>query len=239
MKRLTARERERNATAPRIQGCWLMSVVDDRSGAKKPGKAVVVLAGLVFLLVGPADACRYDPNTIDRRPLAARLAEALVAFIGTVSGVRPDGMVEFHVEHVLHGVTDGERFFVKVENSSCDRRFLPGERWLYGGTTLFHPGVLLVGGRSHAGPALVRAEDSKLAFAAQWQACKSDSECSVLPYGCTATAVNKGFLPVATERAWKIGGDPRALDCATVQASFEKALCEQGKCGFWRLQRYP
>jgi hypothetical protein len=199
----------------------------------------VVLVALAAWLAAPVYGCKYDPDRVDKRPLAERLNEVPVAFIGTVSSITPDGMVQFHVEHLLRGNTDGARFLVKVGRSDCDLGFSVGQRWLYGGTTIFHPSVLLAG-PGESGPTLTRLGDSRLTFPPEWQACDSDAQCSVLPYGCTSTAVNKRFLPAATERAWRIGGDPRAVKCLPQYApAFEPVLCKQGKCGVWRLQGVP
>lgn len=197
-----------------------------------------VLAGLGLWLAFPAWACRYDPDRLDKRPLAERLEEMPVAFIGTVSGVTADGMVEFQIEHLLHGDINGQRFTVKSGRSSCDLRFSAGERWIYGGATLFHPSVLLVTSEGRASLSFVRMDDSRLAFPTEWQTCSSDAACRVLRYGCTATAVNEGFLSVAKENAWRIGGDPSALDCELKPpaSAFSRVLCEQKKCGIWTLQ---
>ena len=184
----------------------------------------------------PAWGCSF---VADERPLAERLKEVPVAFIGTVSRVTPDGTVEFQIEHLLRGKVAGHLFVVRTTPSTCNLMFAMGQRWLYGGDMVIHPSVRLAApGQTVAGAAsLARADDSKLAFPPLWQACDADVQCSVLPYGCTSTAVNKRFLPAATEQAARVAGGARAVNCtAPLTPAFEQALCEKNRCGLWRLQ---
>lgn len=194
-------------------------------------RVLVVWLGLWSAV--PAWGCRF---VFDKRPLSVRLDVVPVAFIGTVTSVALDGKAEFQVEHLLRGKVEGRIFVVSNDGSSCDIRFSLGQRWIFGGAKVFHPSFLLAGSHQ-TDSSLIRINDSALSFSFEWQACDSDAVCNILPYGCTETAVNKEFLVTARKKAWLIGGNPRTMNCVSVQNNeFRRALCEKNKCGIWVLQ---
>lgn len=187
-------------------------------------KILVALCLLSFASI--TFGCKYAP---DNRPLEDQLKESPIAFIGQVTRLTLDGIVEFKIEHILNGNHDGSIYVFKNEGTSCDINFTVGQRWIYGGQKLYNPSVLL---NNHG---LERHNDTKLQLPSKWQACSSDAECGYISYGCDATSANKIFTTQATDQARTIGGDPSAISCVTPDKNFSKILCQKSICGVFSL----
>ena len=102
----------------------------------------------LVLLAGPVHACRYAADT---RPLATRLAEVPLAFVGRVVAV-DQGVAVFEVETALRG-RPGKQQRVEIADGSCAIRFHAGDRWLFAGASLPDPSWLL-------GPASAPLDDA-------------------------------------------------------------------------------
>ena len=197
-------------------------------------------AGLAIALVAaaaPASAgCSQLP---DKRSLMERLAEAPLAFIGTVKAVG-NGAVRFAVEHAFGGVSDREVAVPRPAAGGCVFAFAVGDRWLYAGARAGDASIRL--GRADEATAdaigrLRRSDDARLQLPAQWQACQSDAQCVPIGYDCSSTAAAASHEAQARTQAWKIGGDPRTLDCSAPPATIQriKPLCVAGRCGSWSV----
>ncbi len=68
-------------------------------------------------------------------------------------------------------------------------------------------------------------------MAAEWRACSTGDDCQMVHYGCEGfIAANIKFLQPATSLAWKIGGDPKTLDCSQGQVTNYLASCLGNIC---------
>lgn len=140
------------------------------------------------------------------------------------------------VEHALNGSPGAIEVVPLSKAGTCALRFEAGERWLYAGSSALDPSVRLGSG----GPlgALARVDDSRAGLDARMQSCRADGDCALLAYGCSRTAAAKARLEKARARAWRSGGDPRTVNCATKPggpALIDKPLCVRGRCGLWRF----
>ena len=202
-----------------------------------------VAMALAFLISLPvASACSFDEASIDSRPLAQRLVEAPLGFIGRVNSVakvRSGYQVSFSVEHRLKGVIPGESISLDLGSSSCHIRFSPGQKWLYAGELLSSASVLLESKPGESIAKVFRVDDSRLEVPLSWQTCKRDQDCRGIEYGCGGmTSAHVDHLEGARKKAWVKGGDPRILSCAfTGQLPDRVPLCESGRCGVWQFER--
>jgi hypothetical protein len=94
--------------------------------------------GLLAAIPFVAPACRFAPET---GSLAARLEQAPLAFVGTVTGLA-EGRVFFHVEKTLAGST-GPVASLGAGTTACHLRFVIGQRWLFAGGLVTSPSRLL------------------------------------------------------------------------------------------------
>lgn len=78
----------------------------------------------------------------DLRPDSQRLAEARLAFIGTVTAVSGQ-RVTFAIHHVINGTPGPSTTVEALSPSTCSSAFTVGQRWLYAGLTTSQPSVLL------------------------------------------------------------------------------------------------
>jgi hypothetical protein len=204
---------------------------------RPPGGARLGLALALALAAQGAWACKFVQPT---QPFSQRLSEAPLVFIGVVSQAS-DSSVVFTVEHPLRGIDAKSFTLPRTGLSSCHIRFGVGERWVFGGEYLMEPSMLL--GRAEDASAtsmgrLRRRDDSRLSLPAEWQICSRASQCVAVPYGCSMTSVVSQHESVARKQAWRIGGDPRMLECARPPANtpdFPTPLCVAGRCGAWLL----
>lgn len=180
--------------------------------------------------------CRYDAEKIGMLTLSERLDNTPIAFIGTVINVTEDKVVQFSVEHQINGELNSKQFAIKAGDSSCDIRFSVGQRWIYAGTTLLDPSILLNDNLQDISLKLQRFDDKKLNLPKIWQQCISDDDCKNLNYGCTVTAVNQRFLNEAKNHVLQQGLDPKTLNCVNDNETFKLAFCQQSLCGVWSLQ---
>lgn len=101
---------------------------------------VSMLAG-IFMLPNQASACRQSYRGGFDRVDLARLP---LAFVGTVSALADDErQVTFRVERLISGEAPGGTVTLPLLRLSCEVRFGIGERWLFGGTSVLHPTMLL------------------------------------------------------------------------------------------------
>jgi hypothetical protein len=64
-----------------------------------------------------------------------------------------------------------------------------------------------------------------------WQACTKKDDCVEIHYGCSkSVAVKKEFEKQATDKAYAIGGDPRAISCPVAVSAPSEVLCTNNKC---------
>jgi hypothetical protein len=191
---------------------------------------VLAVAGVTW----PAVACSPVP---DNRPYVERLAAEKVAFVGTVTDVS-GRRVTFEVEHVFAGSALGKTTIQAAEPSTCAITFPVGKRWIYAGNLNVGPSVLLqakaAGSLGAEGGRLKREPDEKLSVPAAWQACKSNSECVIVPAGCNYTAANTANAASLAKKAIAVVGDHRAMSCATRRDVVELgSQCVSSKCGSW------
>lgn len=192
-------------------------------------QGLVLVAGLVS--GASAWACRFVP---DLRPMEARWAEVALLYVGTVVEVHDDGSSVMVVEHLLKGSAPG-RVVIPAPATSCDSRLGKGQRWLFtNSASMVAPNALL--GADGVG-VLTRHKDAHLGLPAAWQACVADAECVLVPHGCDVTAASKRHAREAETRAWKVGGDPRAVSCenARTPTLSPRPLCEAQVCGAWSI----
>lgn len=192
----------------------------------------------IALLSAPALALAGCAQVADKRSLMQRLAESRVAFIGTVKAVGIDS-VRFAVEHAFNGAAARELAVARPAPGGCFD-FAVGDRWLYAGARAGDPSLRL-GRADETGPDAIgrlrRSDDARLQLPARWQACESDSQCVAIGYGCSSTAAAAPYEAEARTQAWKIGGDPRSMECSTQPATIQriKPLCVAGRCGSWSV----
>ncbi|HBL19185.1 MAG TPA: hypothetical protein DD417_21115 [Elusimicrobia bacterium] len=194
-----------------------------------------VLTSALFAYGAPAGACSIKP---DPRPFSERLAAAPIAFIGVVTAVNAKE-TRFKIEHALHGVTGTKTTVRNSPPSTCVIQFEVGARWLFAGDMMMDPSIPL-------GPAtemtettmglVLRHDDTRLKFPAEWQACKKDEQCRLVGYGCSVTAAAAAHEPAARAQAWELGGDPRTMNCTDSGVTqLDKPLCVAKKCGAWYI----
>ena len=101
--------------------------------------AIATAGAMVLLFIAsPASACRFKE---DPRPLQVRVAEAPVAFVGTVTAAGPTE-VKFGVEIAIKGATTAS-YTAATTQGSCAIRFRVGDRWLFAGPTQLDPSMPL------------------------------------------------------------------------------------------------
>ena len=65
---------------------------------------------------------------------------------------------------------------------------------------------------------------------AEWRSCSATSECSVIHYGCSGgVAVSQGHVKDAQDLVWKIGGDPKSMNCFKAGPEYT-AACTSSQC---------
>jgi hypothetical protein len=118
--------------------------------------AIATPGAMVLLFIAsPASACRFKE---DPRPLEVRVAEAPVAFVGTVTAAGPNG-VTFGVEIALKGTTAAS-YTTATTQGSCAIRFRVGDRWLFAGPTRLDPSKPLGSGSQPLADAVGRLKAS-------------------------------------------------------------------------------
>lgn len=127
----------------------------------------------------------------DLRPYSQRLADAPLAFIGTVTSV--SGLrVTFAVHHAINGAPGPSTAVEALTPSTCSIAFAVGQRWLYAGPATSQPSVLLLA-NARSTPAndfgrLRRVDDNRALFPAAWQG-------SVRFDGVTPLVVSRACCP--------------------------------------------
>lgn len=178
---------------------------------------------------------------LDLRPYSQRLADAPLAFIGTVTSV--SGLrVEFAVHHAINGAPGQSTAVEALTPSTCSIAFAVGQRWLYAGPATSQPSVLLLA-NARSTPAndfgrLRRVDDTRAQFPAAWQACTAIAQCEPVPIGCQRTAANSANVTAARAQSMKILGDYRAMECATPPQEIQPLAspqCIASRCGHWFL----
>ncbi len=146
------------------------------------------------------------------------------------------GNVVFGVEHQIKGLST-DKFSVNQGRTSCDIKFVVGQKWLYAGQNVFNPSILLessIGGKIvvHQNP--IRRDDSGLGLKKEWQVCEVSSSCKFINYGCSDTASNKNHYDLAKRKAIMVGGDPTAISCVSSPDNlFDLPLCVKKQ--MWEL----
>lgn len=177
----------------------------------------------------------------DVRPYSQRLADAPLAFIGTVTSV--SGMrVTFAVHHAINGTPGPSTAIEALTPSTCSIAFAVGQRWLYAGPATSQPSVLLLA-NARSTPAndfgrLRRVDDTRAQFPAAWQACTANAQCEPVPIGCQRTAANAASAVAARTQSTKVLGDHRAMECATPPEEIQPLAspqCIASRCGHWFL----
>lgn len=177
----------------------------------------------------------------DLRPYSQRLADAPLAFIGTVTSV--SGLrVTFAVHHAINGAPGPSTAVEALTPSTCSIAFAVGQRWLYAGPATSQPSVLLLA-NARSTPAndfgrLRRVDDNRGLFPAAWQACTANSQCEPVPIGCQRTAANAPNVTAARAQSMKVLGDHRAMECATPPEEIQPLAspqCVAARCGHWFL----
>jgi len=177
----------------------------------------------------------------DLRPYSQRLADAPLAFVGTVpsvSGLR----VTFAVHHAINGAPGPSTAVEALTPSTCSIAFAVGQRWLYAGPATSQPSVLLLA-NARSTPAndfgrLRRVDDTRAQFPAAWQACTANAQCEPVPIGCQRTAANAANVTAARAQSMKILGDQRAMECSTPPEEIQPLAspqCVAARCGHWFL----
>lgn len=82
----------------------------------------------------------------------------------------------------------------------------------------------------------------KVKISDQWRECNEDRDCAWVHYGCGEKfSVNRAFIKEASEKAYREGGDPRAMDCAFNPGPPEvgaiEVLCREMLCGVFAYPR--
>lgn len=177
----------------------------------------------------------------DERPYSQRLADAPLAFIGTVtsmSGLR----VTFAVHHAINGSPGPSTTVEALSPSTCSIAFAVGQRWLYAGPATSQPSVLLVANARSSSTTdfgrLRRVDDAQARFPASWQACTANAQCEPVPIGCQRTSANAANVAAARAQSTKLLGDHRAMDCATPPVEIQPLAspqCVASRCGHWFL----
>jgi hypothetical protein len=190
--------------------------------------AAVCAASVEALACSPA---------VDNRSFSERLGAERLAFVGTVASVQ-GRKVTFDVGHVFAGSVQGNVTVEAAEPSTCAIDFQVGQRWIYAGNDKTSPSVLLQKNGSvpigYEGGRLRRSDDERLTLLAEWQACRANGECGIVPAGCSYTAANKAHAGSAEKKAISIAGDHRAMSCARRQNVLELApQCVDARCGDW------
>ncbi|HOX69168.1 MAG TPA: hypothetical protein PKV56_15010 [Burkholderiaceae bacterium] len=177
----------------------------------------------------------------DERPHSQRLADAPLAFIGTVtsmSGLR----VTFAVHHAINGSPGPSTTVEVLSPSTCSIAFAVGQRWLYAGPATSQPSVLLLA-KARSAPAtdfgrLRRVDDARAQLPAAWQTCTANAQCEPVPIGCQRTSANAANVAAARAQSTKLLGDHRAMDCATPPVEIQPLAspqCVASRCGHWFL----
>lgn len=78
---------------------------------------------------------------VDSRTFAERLKDAPVSFLGTVTNIATDGKVTFTVDHWMSSNATDKTYTVQGGHSMCDIQFSVGDKWIFGGTTVFDPSM--------------------------------------------------------------------------------------------------
>lgn len=177
----------------------------------------------------------------DLRPYSQRLADAPLAFIGTVTSV--SGLrVTFAVHHAINGSPGTTTTVEALSPSTCSIAFTVGQRWLYAGPATSQPSVLLIA-NARSTPAtdfgrLRRADDARAQFPAAWQSCTVNAHCEPVAIGCQRTAANAASVTAARAQSTKTLGDHRAMECATPPEEIQPLAspqCVASRCGHWFL----
>lgn len=177
----------------------------------------------------------------DMRPYTQRLADAPLAFIGTVTSV--SGLrVTFAVHHTINGSPGAATTVEALPPSTCSIAFAVGQRWLYAGPATSQPSVLLLANARSTPPTdfgrLRRADDARAQFPAAWQSCTINAQCEPVPIGCQRTAANAANVTAAQAQSTRILGDHRAMECASPPVEVQPLAtpqCVASRCGHWFL----
>jgi len=198
---------------------------------------LLFVACLVPLWTPPAHACTTPQ---DLRPYAERLADAPLAFVGTVTAVA--GLrVTFTVHHAIKGSLAALTTIDALPPSTCSISFAVGQRWLYAGPATSQPSVFLRTDATSASPSdfgrLQRVDDARAQLPSDWQTCTQSPQCEPVPIGCQRTAANSANAAAARAQAIRVVGDHRAMECATGPAEIQHIgpQCVAGRCGHWVL----
>lgn len=176
----------------------------------------------------------------DLRPYSQRLADAPLAFIGTVTSV--SGLrVTFSVHHAIKGSPGTTTTVEALSPSTCSIAFTVGQRWLYAGPATSQPSVLLKADARAVLPSdfgrFQRVDDARARLPPDWQSCSQSAQCEPVPIGCQRTAANSANAAAARAHAIRFAGDHRAMECATGPEEIQHVgpQCVGGRCGHWVL----
>lgn len=199
---------------------------------------LVLCSAAVFSPAAWACKVRADADT---RTHAERRAQAPLSFIGTVLDVKPN-QVTFAVQHMIRGAYSAMITVEADTASSCTHRYLTGQRWLYAGTFVADGSALLIedarGRQETDFGSLQRTPDAYLAFPRAWQSCTINAECRPVFAGCRITAANQASHSQAQDKAIKLAGDHRAMNCASpANPDGIGAQCIQQRCGIWAFHQ--
>lgn len=180
----------------------------------------------------PALACSSIGSM---QPFAEQLTQADPAFIGQVVAVDPGKSATFKVINDLHGDTPrDEQVQIKTDDTSCTHRFGVGESWVYAGSDISSPSLLMTNGIHFS-----RIDDTQLGLPKDWQHCARNSDCVKVSFACSNTAVATGHEQDANAFILKTPQSPAKVECASNRTPpFETAQCDAaGQCGWFQLIR--
>ena len=81
---------------------------------------------------------------------------------------------------------------------------------------------------SQSGLAAVIVEDK---MPANWRACQTQDDCTLIEYGCDgAAASNTANVDAAQKLAFQLGGDPRAISCPVPEKKTYVKDCKNNLC---------
>ena len=163
----------------------------------------------------------------DLRPYSQRLADAPLAFIGTVTSV--SGLrVTFAVHHAINGAPGPSTVVETLTPSTCSIAFAVGQRWLFAGPATSHPSVLLIA-NARTTPAtdfgrLRRADDTRAQFPAAWQACTAGHEGALSPTDAsTSTLASEVMSASRLEAGLVVRGSPPPVSESVENATMPHA----------------
>lgn len=82
--------------------------------------------------------------------------------------------------------------------------------------------------------------ESRIKVPSEWRTCSKDMDCSWINYGCGGLlTVNRAFQEQARNKAYKEGGDPRAISCVAPAVTENQGpmelLCRDKSCSIFTL----